>query len=155
MAEEKKKLSEGPEWTGILSFGFFILLLGSFWIITPNLTEEVETFFNPENWDLTNVTQHVTFPEPKHNYPVLYTAAMQFCFVFGVFQIVVLALRFMLHESLDKVGAAISGMVFWFGISFFFSMLASETIRWFGFLAGLIIFVGLAIIVRGVVGLFR
>ena len=155
MAGNERKTSKGTDWLGLLSFGFFILLLGTIWIITPNLSKEVETFFTPENWRLRNVTENITFPEPERSYPIIYTAAMQFCFTFGAFQIAIFTLRFILHESLGRIGETLSGMVFLFGAGFFLSMLANETITWFGFLAGLIVSVGLSIMVRGIVGLFK
>jgi len=155
MAENEKKHPKVLDWLGLLSLGFFLMLFGAIWITTPNLTEEVRTFFTPENWRLMNVTENITFPEPERNYPIVYTAAMQFCFIFGVFHIVIFALRFAIHEPLDKKGGTISGAVFWLSAGFFLSMLANKTISWFGFLAGLIISVGLSIIVSSIVKLFR
>ena len=155
MAGNERKTSKGTDWLGLLSFGFFILLLGTIWIITPNLSKEVETFFTPENWRLRNVTENITFPEPERSYPIIYTAAMQFCFTFGAFQIAIFTLRFILHEPLGRIGETLSGMVFLFGAGFFLSMLANETVSWFGFLAGLIVSVGLSIMVSGIVKLFK
>jgi len=155
MAGNEKKASKGMDWLGILSFGFFVLLLGAMWVATPNLSEEVKTFFNPENWRLQNVTENITFPRPERHYPVLYTAAMQFCIIFGAFQIAILALRFFLHEPLDRIEETLGGIVLWFSFSFFLNLLTNEAISWFSFLAGIIVSVGLSIIVRGIVKFFK
>ena len=154
MTENEKRL-KGTDWLGIFSFGFFLILFGTIWIITPNSTEEVVNFF--KDFHLENVTENIVFPAPKHEYNhlVVYTAAMQFCFIFGAFHIVILALRFVFHEPLDRKSGTISGMVFWLIAGFFLSMLASQTIGWFSFLAGLIISAGLTIIVSSIVKLFR
>mgnify|MGYP001041381212 FL=1 len=153
MVGNEGKTSKGTDWLGLLSFGFFLILFSTIWIITPNFTEEITDFFT--DFQLKDVTENIVLPAPKSSHPVVYIAAMQFCFIFGVFQIVILALRFVLHESLNRVGETLSGMVFWFGASFFLHMLANETITWFGFLAGIIVSVGLSIMVRGIVGLFK
>lgn len=154
MAEEEKKRLKGTDWLSILSLGFFLALLGVIWIITPNLTDEVKTFFTPENWQLENVTGNIVFPKPEQNYPTLYTAAMQFCYVFGIFHIAILAFRLVLRESLDKMGGTVSNIVFWLCTGFFLGMLAGGTIEWFGFLAGLIISIGLVIIISSIIKLY-
>jgi len=80
---------------------------------------------------------------------------MQFCLVFGAFQVLILILRFIFHDSLDKKGGTISNVAFWFSTSFFLNMLANKSIDWLGFLAGFIISVGLAIIASSLVKLFK
>ena len=155
MAENEKRRTKGTDWLGLLSFGFFLVLIGTIWMATPNFTEKVTNFF--KDFQLQNVNEHIFFPAPEHQYNHLevYTAAMQFCLIFGAFQIVILALRFVLHESLNRTAEALSGMVFWFSVGFFLYMLANETIGGFGFLAGLIISVGLTIIASSFVKLIR
>jgi len=155
MAENEKKHLKGTDWLGILSFGFFLVLLGTIWMVTPNLTEKVGSFI--ADFHLKNVTENIVFPAPKHEHShlVVYTAAMQFCFIFGAFHIIVLALRFVLHESLDRIGGTVSGMVFWLGAGFFLNMIINETIGWFSFLAGLIISIGISIIASSIVKLFK
>jgi len=154
MAENVKKRSEGTNWLGLLSFGLFLILLGTIWTATPNLTEDVRTFVDPKNWRLENVTENIAFPEPQGSYDVLYTAAMQFCFIFGVLQIAILFLRFAFYESINKKAETVSGMTFWFSISFFLHMLIGG-LSFFGFIGGIIISGGLALLSGSVVKLFR
>ncbi len=123
------------------------------WIITPNFSSEVIEF--AKNFHLEHLTEHVVLPSPKESHPVVYMAAMQFCLVFGAFQITILVLRFIFHDTLDRKSGTISNIAFWFSTSFFLNMLANEPTRWFGFLAGLIISIGLAIIASSVVKLFK
>jgi hypothetical protein len=155
MAENRKRHMKGTDWLGLLSFGFFLILIGAVWMTTPNLTEKVRSFF--DDFHFQNVTGNIVFPAPEHQYDHLevYTAAMQFCLIFGAFQIVVSLLRFVLHEPLNRKAEALSGTVFWFSAGSFLYMLASKTIGWFGFLAGLIISVGLMIIISSIIKLLR
>jgi len=154
MAENVKKRLEGTNWLGLLSFGLFLILLGAIWTATPNLTEDFRAFVDPKNWHLKKVTENIAFPEPKDNHPILYTATMQFCFIFGVLQIAILFLRFAFHESINKKAETVSGMTFWFSISFFLHMLIGG-LSFFGFIGGIIISGGLALLSGSVVKLFR
>jgi hypothetical protein len=154
MAENVKKRSEGTNWLSLLSFGLFLMLLGTIWTATPNLTEDVRTFVDPKNWRLKNVTENIAFPEPKDSHPILYTAAMQFCFIFGVLQIAILVLRFVFHESLNRKAETVSGVALWFSFSFFLHMLVNG-LPFFGFIGGIIISAGLALLVGSFVKLFR
>jgi len=148
---EKRYPSTG--WLGTLSFGFFVVLLGVIWIITPNLSGEIIDF--AKDFDLEHVSEHIILPAPQHDHPILYKAAMQFCLAFGVFQVVILVLRFLFHDSLQRTSGTISNIAFWFGTSFFLNMLANGSIEWLGLIAGLIISGGLAIVASSLVKLLR
>jgi hypothetical protein len=154
MAEDVKKRLEGANWLGLLSFGLFLMLLGTIWTATPNLTEDFRAFVDPKNWHLKNVTENIAFPEPKDSHSILYTAAMQFGFIFGVLQIVILFLRFAFHESINKKAETVSGIAFWFSISFFLHILVNG-LTFFGFIGGIIISGGLALLTSSFVKLFR
>jgi hypothetical protein len=153
MTEKEKKGSKGTDWLGLISFGFFLILVGTILTVTPNFTEEVISFF--KDFHLANVTSKIVFPAPESNHPVVYTAAMQFCLVFGAFQIVILTLRFVFHESSKRKIETLSGIVFWFTVGFFLYLLTNEVIGWFGFIAGVIISIGLTIIVSNIFKLLR
>jgi hypothetical protein len=153
MVKSKNRHFKSTGWLSTLSFGFFLILFGVIWIITPNFSSKVIDFV--KDFRLEHFTEHIVLPAPKESHPVVYNAAVQFCLVFGVFQIAVLVLRFIFHDSLDKKSGTISNIVFWFSTSFFLNMLVNEPTRWFGFLAGLIISIGLAIIASSLVKLFK
>jgi hypothetical protein len=154
MAESAKKRLEGTNWFGLLSFGLFLILLGAIWMTTSNLTEDVKAFVDSNNWHLENITENIAFPEPNDSHSILYTAAMQFCFIFGVLQIGILALRFVFYDSVNKKAETVSGIAFWFSISYFLNMLVNG-LSFFGFIGGLVISGGLAIVASSVVKLFR
>ena len=153
MVKSKNRHFKSTGWLSTLSFGFFLILFGVIWIITPDFSSEVIDFV--KDFHLEHLTEHVVLPTPEHSHPVIYTAAMQFSLVLGAFQVLILILRFIFHDSLDKKSGTISNVAFWFSTSFFLNMLANESTRWFGFLAGLIISIGLAIITSSLVKLFK
>lgn len=140
-------------WIGTLSVGLFVLAVGFVWMLTPNSYDEVVGFV--KDFELKNVTEHVRLPAPRSNHPVLYTALMQLCIAVGIIQIVILSLRFAFHESLDKKADTVGGLGFWFGAAFFLNMLANGALSWFGFIASIIVCVGLLVMLSNIVKLFR
>lgn len=153
MEEKKEKPREGTDWLGLASFGFFLILLGAVWISTPNLTDEVINFF--QDFELRQLTEHMIFPAPAHSHPVVYTAAMHFFIFFGCFQIIILVLRFVFHDSMRRKAETVSGIGFLFAISLFLQMLVNETIGWLGFLGGIIISAGVAVVISSLVKLLE
>ncbi|MGB9853847.1 MAG: hypothetical protein ACPLRY_03450 [Candidatus Bathyarchaeales archaeon] len=151
MGEGKRRHSERVDLLGLVSFGFFLILVGILWIETPNLTDAVIAFF--KDFQLVHLTEHIILPAPVNNHSVVYTAAMQFCLTFGVFQTVILVLRFFFHDSLKRKAETFSSIAFWFTISFFWQMLANANIGWLGFIGGFIISIGVTITARSLFSL--
>ena len=135
---------------GFISFGFFLILVGFIWLNTPNLKDAVVAFF--EDFHLEEAFQDVYLPAPRSewNHKVVYSAFQQFCIGYGIFQIVILVLRFVFSSSISDKAGTVSSLVFWLGLAFFAGLLLGEAVGWFAFLAGFIVVVGSSIIVRGV-----
>ena len=132
---------------GLASFGFFVFLIGVIWVITPNLSQKVIDFF--KDFELAEeIFPNVFLPAPADHHPVVYTALSRFCFVFGLFQIVILVLRFFFREPVDRVAGTFSGIVFWLGVGYVSNLLAAGAIEWFGFVGWFIVFIGLSLVVR-------
>ncbi len=155
MAEEARRRGAGTDWLGLVSFGFFVLLVGIVWVSTSNLADGVVTFV--KDFRLQNVTEHIAVPAPENVnvHKVVYTAAMRFCIFFAIFEVAMLTLRLVLEESVERVADAVSGVAFWFSVGYFLNLLVSESIGWFGLVAGIIISGGLAIVVTSLVRLLR
>ena len=132
---------------GLASFGFFLLLIGAIWAITPNLPQEVIDFFK----DFTlkeEIFPNVFLPTPEGPHPVVYTALARFCFVFGLFQTAILVLRFFFRETPERMAGTFSGILFWLGAGFISNLLAAEDIEWFDFLGWLIVLIGLSLVIK-------
>ena len=143
----RERQREKRDILGLASFGFFLLLVGVIWVITPDLSQEVVDFFKYFKLE-EEIFPNVFLPAPEGSHPVVYTALARFCFVFGLFQIVILVLRFLFRDSLDKMAGTFSGMVFWLGVGFASNMLAAGNIGWFVFLGWFIVVIGLSLVVR-------
>jgi len=134
---------------GLISFGFFLILVGFIWLNTPGLKDAVVAFIKDFQLKQAFPNVYLPAPESEWNHKVVYGAFQQFCVGYGLFQIVVLVLRFVFGSSISDKAGTVSSFVFWLGLSFFVGLLLTEAVVWFAFLAGFIVVVGLSIIVRG------
>jgi len=66
--------------------------------------------------------------------------------LFRVFEVVILVLRLVFHDSIDWKAYAASSVGFWFSVGFFLTLLINESIGWFGFVAETVIPGGLGIV---------
>lgn len=86
----------------MVSLEYLLILIGKVFLIAPNFIDEIVAFL--EDSHLAEADSNVLLPVPKSSHPVIYTAATQFCVAYGLFQIVLLVLRFVYRDSLDKGG---------------------------------------------------
>ena len=134
---------------GLLSFGFFLVLLGAIFALTPGLPNKIIDFVR--DFHRTEVYSGVIFFAPSSKHPVIYNAAFQFCLVFAIFQVVVLVARFAIRDSIGRKAETLSGIVFWFGAAAALNSLIFASLDWFVFLGWLIVLIGLAIVIRSAV----
>ena len=142
-----------------ISAGFFLLLVGALFITTPTLFDRIIDFFR--NLDaLVRVPNTVIYlPAPRNplTHVVVYTAAQQFCFALGVFQIVILALRFAARSQISKKAETVGNLVYWIGAGYLTRTLLLEPTRWaalttwFIFWAAIIMLIGVTLIIRAII----
>ncbi len=148
--ETPRKYQEGL-FTAI-SAGFFILLVGTLLVINPNLFDKILDFFR--DFDTVNVPNtDVTFiaPEFPRLHLTVYQAAGQFSLALAAFQIVILALRFVIPSSWGKRSETVGTLVFWAGAAFLIQSFLIENTQWFVFWSTIIILVGVSMIARAAV----
>lgn len=137
-----------------ISVGFGLLLVGTLFIITPNLLSKIVDFFKDFNLvDVPNT--NMIFPAPGHPsiHSVVYQAAAQFSLALTVFQVVILALRFIIPSSLVKKSESVSSLVYWAGASFLIQSFLIDTTHvsfmdWFEFWSLIIVLAGVSILAR-------
>jgi hypothetical protein len=137
-----------------ISVGFFFLLIGAIFVITPNLFNEVEAFFRDFETQSIPHLSNVFLPAPANPaaHTVVYTAVWQFSLVWGVFQIIILALRFVAGSPFSKKAETAGNMVFWLGTAYLVGALPTTGLEeWFVFWAAIIMLIGVSLIVRAVI----
>ena len=145
-----------------ISAGVFLLLVGAIFLTTPNLFNEIIDFFS--DFELVRVPNlgNLWLPAPAHPraYSVVYLAVEQFSYTWGLFQLVILALRFLVRSPLNKDAETVSNIVFWAGTGFLTRTFLIETVRlplltemtrWFVFWSGIIMLIGVSLIIRAII----
>ena len=117
--------------------------------ITPNLHSKVIDFLG--DFGLVEAFPSVFLPSPAGPHPEVYTAVAEFCFIFGLSQILILVLRLISKDPVERIAGTGSGIVFWLSLSSFSNVLAAGAIAWFEFIGWLIVFIGLSLVARSLV----
>lgn len=137
---------------GIVTLGFFIILIGIIFTVTPGLFDKISDFVR--DFELGDETKwYIPAPANLDDHTALYNAIFQFCLGFAIFQVFIAAARLLLKDPIDKTAGSISNMVFWFGASWVVNLLKTGTVEWFVFLGWLIMFIGVAIVIKSAIEL--
>ena len=138
---------------GILSAvgaGAFLVLVGSMFIIHPNLIDQIGNFFN--DFKLVNVAgqSNIMLPAPASValHVDVYSAAFQFSIAWGVFLVAMLVVRFALNSPTRKKAENISDIIFWFGAAYLNQTWLINNAEWFEFWVMIVILLGISLIVR-------
>lgn len=135
-----------------ISIGFFLLLVGTLFIINADLFSSILDFFG--DFELVEVP-HTNIVLPAPEFPrlhlIVYQAAGQFGIVLAVFQVFILALRFFVPSSWEKRSETVGNFIYWAGASFLIQLFLIETTEWFAFWSTIIIVVGVSMIARAIV----
>jgi len=136
---------------GLVSLGFFLVILGAIFLITPDAVGAASAFI--KDFTLVEIpgTPRWLLPAPASSHPVIYGAVERFCLAFGASQAVVLILRFVFRSSVSKKAKSLGDIVFWSGISYIAGLLQTGGLGWFTFWSGFIIFAGLSLIIRSLI----
>lgn len=150
MNENKKtrpKYQEGL-FTAI-SVGFFFLLVGIIFVITPNLFDGVMEFFSDFGIvEVPNTNISFLGLESPEAHMTVYQAAGQLSIALAVFQVFILALRFAVPSSWGKRSETMGNLVYWIGASFLTQTFLIENTQWFAFWSTIIIIAGVSLIAR-------
>ena len=151
--ESKKKPTIYGEWLFIaIAIGFFLLLVGTLFVLTPNLFSEIFDFFQSFGLvDVPNTDIVFLAPEFPRSHLTVYQAVGQFSIAVCLFQIVLLALRFFVHSSWSKRAETVGNLVYWGGAAFLIQTFLIENTQWFTFWSTILIVIGVSMIARAVV----
>ena len=137
------------------SIGGFFIVLGIVFGLTHDISQNTNKFFS----DLTSVTFPFGSPgstmslfAPAHpaDHQSFYSVVMNFLIGVGVLQIVILALRLMLHSRISQIAQSVGDLIFWVGAAVLvnFVLLAGTQSSWFQFWSLLIVLIGVSLIAR-------
>lgn len=140
-----------------ISAGFFLTLIGVFFVIVPNLFDKIITFFR--DFDAVRVPHMdgVLLPAPQDPtaHLAVYSTVERFSIVWGIFLIGLLAARFLAHSPKRKKADNLGDIVFWLGTAYLIQTLLIDSTKldfteWFGFWATIIMLIGVSLIARAI-----
>ena len=133
-----------------VSAGAFLVVVGSLFIIHPNLIDKIVNFFN--DFKLVNVLgqNNVMLPAPASValHVDVYSVLQQFSIAWGVFFVAMLVVRFAVNSPTGKKAENISDIIFWFGAAYLIQTWLINSAKWFEFWAMILILLGISLIVR-------
>lgn len=145
MSEKKEK----TDILGLASFGIFLIVIGIIFVTTPNLVDRAGDFFR--DFHTQEVAPNVFLPVPGYDHPVVFNAIYQFCLIFGILQIAVLAARFILKDTVRRTASTVMGIIFWLGAAWSMTFIIAKSITWLTFDGYIITFLGIAIVVENII----
>lgn len=139
----------------VLSIGAFLILLGSIFARTPDLFDKTVDFFS--EFTLTKIP-NTGIPLPAPSSPgahrILYGTVAGFSLSWGIFQIVILGLRFLARSPLGRKTETLTNIVFLFSFNYLIRNFLKRTVdlsAWFSFWALVLVLIGVTLIIRGLV----
>jgi uncharacterized membrane protein len=140
-----------------ISFGAFLILIGIIYVVNlpADLWNAIVSFFG--SFTLAQVpTTGIYLPAPisPSSHALLYGAILQFCVGLGIFQIIMLSLRYTSKSPINKIAETMGNLVFWFGTAYLITTYLNSTTdmsKWFVFWAGTLMILGLSFIARAFV----
>lgn len=142
---------------GILSaitVGFFFILVGMIFIVTPNLVDKITNFFQ----DIVSVNHigglpsNIYLPQPADvsAHIAVYSAVEQFSLIWGVFLAAMLVIRFATYASTRRQAQNLGDIVFWLGTGYLIQTWLVDKQEWFEFWALMVVLLGISLIARAV-----
>lgn len=143
-----------------LSIGGFFIILGIVFGLTPGTWNAVSAFFN--DLKVVNVSANVglanlNLPAPANpdSHANFYSAVFLFCVGIGVLNLVILALRLILHSPIRRISNSVGDIIFWFGAAASVSvfLMVGTLTGWYQFWSVLLLIIGVSLVVRGIIHL--
>lgn len=145
-----------------IAFGGFLIIVGFLFVLTPNLWQDIVYFFNhitTRSVPVGGLNSNIVLPAPSNPavHANLYRALLKFDLAFGVLQILILFVRLIAKSKIRRIAETLGNAVFWLGAAFLVnSFLFTGTLSgWFQYWAALIVVVGISLVARSIVYLFK
>jgi hypothetical protein len=131
-----------PDYTGLVSFGIFLLIIGIIFIANPNIFSQLNS------WTKQMSTAQMLLRPPRE----IINSAVLFFALIGLSNFFVSGIRFMTYKSKRRaLGDVLSGVAL-MTFSYFVYLYGQRTLRWEMALAVEVAVIGLLVVAYGVVG---
>ena len=146
------EIKEKTDILGLANFGIFLVVVGIIIATTPNLIDRIADFF--ADFHTQEVAPNIFLPVPGKDHPVVFNAVFQFCLIFGILQIVILAARFILKDTVRRTASTATGIIFWLGAAWLLvnlNLTTTQNFAWHIFAGYIIALLGIAIVAENII----
>ena len=136
-----------------ISVGFFFVLVGIIFIVTPNLVDKIVNFLEDITFvNVAHLPSNIFLPQPAtvNVHTAVYTSVQQFSMVWGVFLSAMLVTRFATGSPMRNKAENLGDIVFWFGTAYLIQTWLIGRSEWFEFWALILVLLGISLIARAV-----
>ena len=138
-----------------VSVGAVFILIGLIFVITPGLWDKIVAFLSDfTTRQVPGIGISLPAPAVPAAHAELYAAVSQFSVGLLILEILLVALRLIMHSPTRKLAQEVGNIVFWLGTAYLISTLLNDATTlsiWFGYWAGILMVLGLSLIARALV----
>jgi len=141
----------------VSSIGFFLILIGMIFALTPDFFSSLLTFFKDLGLvQVPNVFTGIVLPAPRNpaDHTTVYSVASWFSFVWGIFLVALLLVRILANSPLNKKTQNASDIFYWLANGFLIGRFlngTTNTVMWFSYWSAVIMLLGVSLIIRAII----
>jgi hypothetical protein len=136
-----------------ISAGFFFVLVGAIFALTPGLLHSSRLFLQDFKLVQFPHTANIWFPAPSSPsaHLTFYNAVGLFCLIWGLFEFFILAAKFLMNLPAVSKARTMSDVIFWLGTYYLIHNFLNSSLTlssWFTFWSMIIILSGVSLVAR-------
>ncbi|MCQ8892408.1 MAG: hypothetical protein NQU41_03385 [Candidatus Methanosuratincola sp.] len=136
------------DFLGLVSFGTFLVAVGSLFAFIPNLVDRLREFIT--DFELLEISQGIYLPVVRGPHPEVYSFLLWLGIAMAVTNAIILVARFTIRDSVRRRADTLSGIIFWAGIAILADQLSRQNLEFQAVYSYLIIIAGISILSSGI-----
>ncbi|MBC7127169.1 MAG: hypothetical protein ABC585_01925 [Candidatus Methanosuratincola petrocarbonis] len=136
------------DFLGLVNFGVFLVVVGSFFAFTPNLVDRLKEFIT--DFELLEISQGIYLPVVRGPHPEVYGFFLWLAIAMAVTNALILVARYIIRDSVRRRADTFSGIIFWAGIAFLADQLFRQNLEFQAVYSYFIIIAGVSILSSGI-----
>lgn len=136
------------DFLGLVNFGAFLVVVGSFFAFTPNLVEKFREFIM--DFELLEISQGIYLPVVRGPHPEVYSFLLWLGIAMAVTNALILLARYAIRDSVRRKADTFSGAIFWAGIALLADQLLRQNLEFQAVYSYFIIIAGVSVLSSGI-----
>lgn len=136
------------DFLGLVNFGAFLVVVGSFFAFIPNLVDRFREFII--DFELLEISQGIYLPVVNGPHPEVYSFLLWLGIAMAVTNALILVVRHIIRDSVRRKADTFSGVIFWAGIALLADQLFRQNLEFKAVYSYFIIIAGVSILSSGI-----